>query len=526
MNSISATSFYYLLIGAFFFVLFVLIYLRKTSEVMTRARFGKFIFGIIALFLLIAVIHAFRHPSTPERVRIAVLPIQEAPFSEGRSWQSWYVGAQAGQCLRRGLNETFLVYPLTWIWGAVNEDSLGAISYLQSYAERIGLDYAVLAGLTIEAERVKLDYLLVHVPSPNIIKKAQIVVADSQVIDLGRALADQVVRHLQQPRTVIQHALPSFELARWQSEAEMSLARGEYDQAILAAESALALDSSSVKSRNLLAAGWLKQSRRMEKNGESGVTVRPRALQLLEHSILLHHHADALTYRLLADYYLQEKLWDKAGQNLRKALEQNADDAEALSLYAFLHSSRFKQIGFNDEESLLRRVLFLNPCDESARLRLAELYFSRNYLKSAQKEMEALLAIHPTSVDGLMFLGKLAAVRKDFATLSGIYEKIFTVDPRNADAFYNLGIYYFQADDLGNAEKLFNRAVRLSNHLDSHLYLGQIYEQQGRIDQAIEEYRLRIRFKRGLNDRFSDVARSRLLELTKPDSSVLKPYVR
>lgn len=528
MNTTLGTTSFFLLLGAFAFILFIILFLAKTSEYMTRARFKKYLFGTIALFVLLAGFVYLRQRPEPKRIRIAVLPVQETLYSEANVWQSWFIADQAGRCLQKSLPEPYLVYPLAWLRQAMDMDSLSDIDYLQSYAERIGLDYAVLAGPNAAPDAVALDYLFVRVQSPSIIKKSRIVVAPEHVIDLGRLLAAEAMPCLGKSWIAdsTTQATITVEQARLISEAENDLAAADYVRAVQTAEAGYRLDSTLVTARNLLAACLLQASRDREQKGEKEIANRMRALHLCESTILRGAATDGGAYRLLGLYYLLEQIWNKSAQHLQKAIEMNRDDAEAYSLFAYLNDFRFKQIGFKDDEKLLLHVLRLNPCDESARLRLAELYFSRNYLKLAEKQIRALLTIHPRSIDGLMFLGKLASVKRDFIELTRIYDTIFRIAPHNADAYYNLGIYYFQNEDMDNAERLFSRAVRLDNHADSHLYLGQIYESRGRIDKAIEEYRLRIRGKKGVNDRFADVARLRLFELMKPDSAVLKPYVR
>ncbi len=97
------TPFFYILLGAFGFVLLVMLYLRKTSEYRTRARFGHLRFGIIALFIVLAAAgYWFNRPARP-RIRVAVLPVQEALFTAERSWLAWHIAEQAGGHLRRGL---------------------------------------------------------------------------------------------------------------------------------------------------------------------------------------------------------------------------------------------------------------------------------------------------------------------------------------------------------------------------------------------------------------------------------------
>jgi tetratricopeptide (TPR) repeat protein len=104
-----------------------------------------------------------------------------------------------------------------------------------------------------------------------------------------------------------------------------------------------------------------------------------------------------------------------------------------------------------------------------------------------------------------------------------IYNKILDIDPHNADAYYNLGIYYFNSGDIANAERFFSTAVEINDHLNSHLYLGHIFESKGMLAEAIAEYRIRIRHKRGPKDPYAEEARKRIFQLMNPDSSTNNP---
>jgi tetratricopeptide (TPR) repeat protein len=502
--------------------MFVLLFLRKISEYMTRARFRTSVWITIALFLLLAVLFVPRRSRERERLRIGILPVHDISYDEDLAWLPWAITARAARCLQPQLPTSYLVYRPEWIWMAVDRDSLADVNYLQSFAERIHLDYAVLASLNYVEGAYTLQYLLVRVSSPNILQKSQVQHTGDQPQYLGDQLANEVLQLLHQPARAISKEL-NFKAIKPLSLAELALAQRDQERAVSWARQAFQQDSASIQVRNVLAAALFHSSVLKEKNGERD-TDRLEALRLCEGSVLNHKNANAMTYRLLGTYYILEKMWGKAQGHLQKALDLDPDDADAFSLYGYLNDARMAKIGYGSEKELLQHVLYLNPCDESARLRLADIEYSANRTAASRSAIDELLRIHPRSLDGLMFLGKLAASQRDFITITKIYEQIFAIDPRNADAYYNLGIYYFQIEDWANAEKLFNRAVRLGNHVDSHLYLGQIYEHQGQTGKALEEYRLRIRLKRGLNDRFADVARQRLYTLLHPDSAQVRSH--
>jgi tetratricopeptide (TPR) repeat protein len=522
VNAIYDTTTIWILGVAFCCTMFILCFMRKTSEYMTRARFRTSVWITIALFLLLAVLFVRHRSREPERIRIGILPVHDISYDEELAWVPWAITARAVRCLQTQLPSSYLVCRPEWIWQAVDRDSLADINYLQSFAERLHLDYALLASLSFAEGSYTLQYLFVRVSSPNILQKSQLQSAEDQPQRLGETLAGEVMRLLNRPV----HEMPcdaDSVATKPLSLAELGLAQRDEERAIFWARQAFLQDSVSARVRNVLAAALLESSILKEKNGERD-TDRLEALRLCERSVLNHKNANAMTYRLLGTYYILEKMWGKAQGHLAKAIELDPDDAAAFSLYGYLNDARMEKIGYSNEKELLQHILYLNPCDESVRLRLADIEYSANRIAASRTEIEALLRIHPRSLDGLMFLGKLAASQRDFLTLTNIYEQIFAIDPSNADAYYNLGIYYFQIEDWANAEKLFNRAVRLGNHLDSHLYLGQIYEHQGKTEKAIEEYRLRIHQKHGMNDRYADVAMQRLYSLLKPDSTLIPSH--
>ena len=231
---------------------------------------------------------------------------------------------------------------------------------------------------------------------------------------------------------------------------------------------------------------------------------------------------DSEAHRIMGKYYILRKMWSMAETHLYKALKRDPNNARIYYDYSHLHASRIKKIGFRDEEAVLRHAIGLNPCYEEARIRLADLLYFNKWPKRANLAIDDLLAIHPRSIEGLLFRGKMAVGSAKFDRIVETYNRIIEIDPRNADAYYNLGVYYFNSKDVDNAERFFERAVQVGNSADAHLYLGHIYQSKGLLDKAIAEYRLRIRHSRGLDDTYADEARKRLFELTKPDSSLLK----
>ena len=130
-----------------------------------------------------------------------------------------------------------------------------------------------------------------------------------------------------------------------------------------------------------------------------------------------------------------------------------------------------------------------------------------------------LLKMNPRSIDGLMALGRIYLVRNEFLKLIPIFEKVLEINPNYADAYYNLGIAYYNNEKPDLAIDFFKKAIQLSNHENSYLYLGYLYSEQGDYKAAAAYYRNRIRLDEQRDDPFAEEARKQLVKLLNQNES-------
>jgi Flp pilus assembly protein TadD len=118
----------------------------------------------------------------------------------------------------------------------------------------------------------------------------------------------------------------------------------------------------------------------------------------------------------------------------------------------------------------------------------------------------------------------------DLAGAVVVYRELTTLDPRNAEAFYDLGLALKQQDQFEDAERALRTAMELDRELpeapftlgvvlwqggraeeaialfkdaiarrtdyaEAHYMLGTIFKQQGQLDAALEEFRETIRLQ-------------------------------
>lgn len=513
--SVPPSALYWIL--GFLFVLFVLLNLRQSSELLNKAILKRIIIVYVAVFTIAFTLFLAFPSHRVDKIRVGILPAVD-PISDRSAFsRSAAICEMANQTLARIFRQDSLVYSLDWIWEAIATDSLQDRRYIQDFSGRILLDFVVLGWMENDTT---FNWQVFDVHNKTIIAQNAFSRRES-LLDAGQELARQILTVFKRD-----HELPS--LRSIQDSVLVSYAlglcvagQGEYREAISLAEKAFALDTLFIPNRNLLARANLERGIKMAANGQGGNIQKFLARSLAERTVKLDS-SDAEATRLLGKYALVHEMWGIAEKYFKKASALNPHNARVYFDMSRLHKSRMKSIGFGGTEDLLRYAIELNPCYEEARLYLADYLYFNKWPSRAQREIRALLDINPRSVNGLMFLGKMAVAGGDIQKIIPIYEKLLQIAPENPDVYYNLGVFYFNIDDRENAERFFLKAIELGNQVDAYLYMGYICQARGEIDKAVEYYRLRIRHKRGLDDRYADEARKQLYNLTKPDSSIIK----
>ena len=180
---------------------------------------------------------------------------------------------------------------------------------------------------------------------------------------------------------------------------------------------------------------------------------------------------------------------------------------------AKLHFSRYRPLHYLNEIEIYSQSLQYNPGDIQAALELAAVQIQLKQTVKAQELLEKYCRIFPANLRLLRSLGEIYVVRGLPSKIFATYEKILQQNPNDADAYYNLGIYYFNSEDTLNASRFFKKAIKVGNHLNSRQYLAKIAEKRNRMDDAIAYLRQRIRLKTGEHDVYAEEARRHLLEI-------------
>lgn len=195
---------------------------------------------------------------------------------------------------------------------------------------------------------------------------------------------------------------------------------------------------------------------------------------------------DAASHYNLGNYYTARREFDLAVASFERAVQLVPDNVAPLVNASIVHNLA----GQNDQaENCLRRALKVDPANAAANLNLGLLLGELGRLSEAETSLRAAFKSDPQSATAAYNLGVvLAAVRPDEAL--EWCRKAHALEPREPKFTYTLAFYLHARGARDEAVTLL-RAVtdRRTAYLDAYMLLGQIYEEGGRKNDAIELYR-------------------------------------
>ncbi len=146
-------------------------------------------------------------------------------------------------------------------------------------------------------------------------------------------------------------------------------------------------------------------------------------------------------YAALTRAYVDTDRWTEALETGERGLSVNADDADHIRAYAYALQS----VGsYNDAINYLQRAIELRPTYLPTHLELAGLYLARDENSSAIDLYNRVLSIDPRNARGLLRL--CLAYRKvgEFARALGFCKDSVDNNPSDAAAQFQLGLLHYR----------------------------------------------------------------------------------
>jgi Tfp pilus assembly protein PilF len=115
-------------------------------------------------------------------------------------------------------------------------------------------------------------------------------------------------------------------------------------------------------------------------------------------------------------------------------------------------------------------------------------YMNQQKFAEAQKYFEKALAADPNFAIARLNLGIALLSQQKLEAARGALEEAVSLLPNDPYAWYNLGLVYKDIGEPERAIEAFQHVTQLSPEADAHYFLGYLYTQLQRYDEAIAEF--------------------------------------
>ncbi|MEW6266481.1 MAG: tetratricopeptide repeat protein [Thermodesulfobacteriota bacterium] len=193
--------------------------------------------------------------------------------------------------------------------------------------------------------------------------------------------------------------------------------------------------------------------------------------------------------------YAKNDQTDRAIEAYEAAARLDQKDYNLYLNLAYLYQSKGNAAQYADN---LAKALSLSTSDGRKQLELAAAFLNAGDKDKAEGVLKKILEKEPDLTEARLRLIQLLQEKGDKAQLAVHYEYLVKKDPTNKILLYNLGVLYYEANDLEKSGRMMAEVVKLDrDDLDAHQYLFTIYQKQGRLKEAVAEAQELLRLKPG-----------------------------
>ena len=131
----------------------------------------------------------------------------------------------------------------------------------------------------------------------------------------------------------------------------------------------------------------------------------------------------------------------------------------------------------------------------------------KNDFVNAKLIYENILSVDKKNFDALFFLGVILIKFKNYKKARELLEQVVLIKPNFADAYNNIGICLEKLNDLDGAIKNYNLAIsNKPNFAEAHNNIGVVFQKLRNFDQAILQYKKAITYKNLYLDAYVNLA--------------------
>ncbi len=498
----------------------IVIFFYRSSGLMSKKLLSGLIVSFILIFVCVNGWLVLKNRPPRVEFRLTFLPLQADLPMQDSEWMAIALWTMVARNMQASVEDNAIIAPAEWISEIAAMDSIYHPNSYKNFADQKNNEYFLSGKIQANESLPNLKFEMIRASDNAIEIRDSLRLTLQELPEISKQISRRILTYFKLNLKEADLHLSFISAQSYQEliNAQRFYCSQDYESAVKSAQKAIAIDSNLIDAYLLIGKSYFMSGVKRKELGESPIEEFESAQNWLSRTIA-KDSTQSEAYVFLGEYYIYRERWSVAEDMLSRSFQLNPNIPRLYLALSRLHEFRYQKLGFNNEEELFRRAIFINPRYEDGYLVLADYYLFDNRRQAALAVLEHYLTINPNSVPALMALGKIYLVRNDIVKIIEIFNRVLELQPKNADAFYNLGILYYNAEDYETAEKFFMRAINLNNHLNANLYLAYLYEAKGNYEKAIDFLRRRIRFRKGPDDEFAEEARKHLFKLMHGDTT-------
>lgn len=201
--------------------------------------------------------------------------------------------------------------------------------------------------------------------------------------------------------------------------------------------------------------------------------------------------AEALYSR--AVYYYNRGFIDEAKADIFECLKLDDKNAKYFILMSDVY---FAEKETDQTEEMLERAIALDPDNNEARLKLAELYFHLRMFTECNATLDAAIQKENFNPKAHLIRGFCLKEMQDTVGAMRMFQLCIDQNPAEVRAFLELGYYYQQKLD-PIAVSYYQNALQVEpNNVEINFNLAKLFQDLGEIEKAVEQYKIVLKIKK------------------------------
>lgn len=197
-------------------------------------------------------------------------------------------------------------------------------------------------------------------------------------------------------------------------------------------------------------------------------------------------------YYSRATYYYNRGYIDEAKTDMFECLKLDDKTAKYFILMSDIY---FAEKETDQTEEMLQRAIAIEPKNNEARLKLAELYFHLRMFTECNSTLDAALQQEKFNPKVHLIRGFCLKEMQDTVGAMRMFQLCIDQNPSEVKAFLELGYFYQQKLDPIAADYYRNALLVEPDNAEINFNLAKLYQDLGETEKAIEQYKIVLKIK-------------------------------